>query len=115
MGRRTKGKKRNIAFLRNDAGVPVTSAKSKHYEQLGRVSVDSDFDFKWKKIVERKVSMCSSLSGVCGDETLDRGIEIVKCIRRLRNIKTGSSDGLVGEWLKYGGSGMVYLLEHFYI
>ena len=31
--------------------------------------------------------MCSSLSGVCGDEALDREIqskEIVKCIRRLR-------------------------------
>ena len=34
--------------------------------------------------------------------------EIVKCIRKL---KTGGSDGLVGELLKYGGSGMVYLLE----
>ena len=51
---------------------------------------------------------------MCGDETLDREIEIVKCIRRLRNNKTGSSDGLVGELLKYGGSGMVYLFEHIY-
>ena len=53
----------------------VTSTKSKlekHYEQLGRVSVDSDFDLEWKKIVERKVGMCSSLSGVCGDETGNR-------------------------------------------
>ena len=79
----------------------------KHYEHLGRVSVDSDFDFEWKEVVERKVSMCSSLSRVCEDEALDRGIEkeeIAKCIQRLKNNKTSGSDGLVGELLKYGGS-----------
>ena len=37
--------------------------------------------------------------------------EIVKCICKLKNNKTGSSDGLVGELLKYDGSGMVYLLS----
>ena len=35
----------------------------------------------------------------------------VKCIRKHKNNKTGGSDGLVGELLKYGGSGMVCLLE----
>ena len=123
VGRRTKGKKQNIASLRNEAGVSVTSTKGKleafqkHYEQLGRVSVDSDFDFEWKEVVEGKVSMCSSLSELCEDEVLDRGIEkeeIAKCIRRLKNNKTGGSDGLVGELLKYGGSGMVYLLEQLF-
>ena len=28
--------------------------------------------------------------------------------------KTSDSDGLVGELLKYGGSGMVYLLEYLF-
>ena len=50
VGRKTKGKKRNIASLRNEAGILVTSTKGKlevfqkHYVRLGRVSVDSDFD-----------------------------------------------------------------------
>ena len=30
------------------------------------------------------------------------------------NNKTGGSDGLVGELLKYDRSGMVYLLEHLF-
>ena len=61
--------------------------------------------------------MCGSLSKVCEDEALDREIEkeeIVKCICKLKNKKTGGSDGLVSELLKYGGSGMVYLLEHLF-
>ena len=87
----------------------------KHYKRLGRVSVSSDFDSNWKEAVERKVSMCSTLSEVCEDEALDEGIEkeeIAKWIRKLKNKKTGGSDSVVGELLKYGGSSMVYLLEH---
>ena len=38
-------------------------------------------------------------------------IEIVMCIRKLKNKKT---DGVVGEILKYGGSAMVYLLEQLF-
>ena len=33
------------------------------------------------------------------------------CIKKIKNNKTGGSDGLVGELLKYGGMGMVYSLE----
>ena len=57
VGRRTKCKKRNIASLKNEAGVSVTSTKGKleafqkHYEHLGRVSIDSDFDSNWKELV----------------------------------------------------------------
>ena len=75
VGWRTKS---NRASLRNEVGVSVTSMKGKlkkHYKQLGRMSVDRDFDFEWKEAVERKVSMCSSLSEVCEDEVLDRRIE----------------------------------------
>ena len=46
--------------------------------------------------------MCGNLSKVCEDEALDREIgkvEIAKCICKLNNNKTGSSDGLVGELL----------------
>ena len=101
---RTKCKKQIIASLKNEAGVSVTSTKGKleafqkHYEHLGRVSMDSDFYSNWKELVERKVSMCGSLSKVCEDEALDREIEkaeIVKCICKLKNNKTGGSDGLV--------------------
>ena len=49
----------------------------KHYEQLDRVSVDSDFDFEWKEVVEGKVSMCSSLSEGCVDEVLEIAKSII--------------------------------------
>ena len=34
--------------------------------------------------------------------------------RNLKSSKTGGSDGIVGELLKYGGSGMVDLLEQLF-
>ena len=40
--------------------------------------------------------------------------EIAKCLRNLKNSKTGSSDGIVAELLKYDGSGMVDLLEQLF-
>ena len=40
--------------------------------------------------------------------------EITKCLRNLKNSKTGGSDGIVGELLKYGGVGMVDLLEQLF-
>ena len=76
------------------------------------MSEDSDFDGEWKEEVETKVSMCSSI--LCEDEYLDgelRKGEIEKCVCKLKNNKTGGSDGLVGELLKYGGGGMVDLLH----
>ena len=86
----------------------------RHYQQLGKLSLDSNFDAEWKEEVESNVSRYGSMSELCEDEFLDNEIEkgeIVKCIR---NNKTGGSDGLVGELLKYGGSGMVYLLEQLF-
>ena len=112
VGRRTKGKKKGIVALRNSAGVSVTSTKGKlevlktHYRHLGSCSVDSAFDDSWKKEVDEQVSECSSVSKACEDSVLDREIEreeIAVCVRKLKNNKTGGSDGLVGELLKYGG------------
>ena len=40
--------------------------------------------------------------------------QIARCLHSLKNNKTGSSDGLVGELLKYGGSGMVNLLHQLF-
>ena len=62
------------------------------------MSEDSNFDGEWKEEVETKVSMCSNM---CEDEYLDgelRKGEIEKCVCKL---KTGGSDGLVGELLRY--------------
>ena len=59
----------------------------RHYEQLGRESVDNEFNFEWKEVVEGKVSMCSNLSKECEDKGLDKGIEtgdIVKCLQKLK-------------------------------
>ena len=41
-------------------------------------------------------------------------MRLLKCIRNLKNNKTGGSDGLVGELLRYGGSGMVCILEQLF-
>ena len=123
VGKRTKAKNRGIDSLKGVEGVSVTSTKGKlevlqkHYQHLGRVSVDSDFDDDWKEEVESKVEACGRMSGSCEDAFLDKGIEkaeIAKCLRKLKNSKTGGSDGLVGELLKYGGSGMVSLLEQLF-
>ena len=35
-------------------------------------------------------------------------------VRKLKNNKTRGSDGLVGEFLKYGGSGMIDLLRQLF-
>ena len=120
VGRRTKGKKKNITSLKSDVGVSVTSTRGKlevlqkHYQHLGKISVDSNFDANWKEEDESKVSSYGRVSESHEDDRLDIAIEkgeIVKCIRKH---KTGGSDGLVGELLKYGGSGMVCLLEQLF-
>ena len=57
------------------------------------------------------------MSVACEDDILDGEIdsaEISRCLRKLKNNKTGGSDGLVGELLKYGGSGMVDLLQQLF-
>ena len=62
------------------------------------------------------MAACVRMSGSCDNAFLDKGIEkaeIAKFIRKLKN-KTGGRDGLVSELLKYGGSGMVCLLEQLF-
>ena len=39
---------------------------------------------------------------------------IARSLHSLKNNKTGGSDGLVGELMKYGGSGMVNLLHQLF-
>ena len=123
VGRRTKGRKRAISALRNNAGVSITSTKGKlwifqsHYQDLGSKSVDDAFDEDWKQEVESKIRECCNMSSACEDSILDREIEpaeIARCLHSLKNNKTGGSDGLVGELLKYGGSGMVNLLHQLF-
>ena len=58
--------------------------------------------------------ICSNSSLEVADALLDEEIEkgqIAKCVRKLKNIKTGGSNKIVGELIKYNGSGMVDLLE----
>ena len=123
VGRKTKGKKKNIASLKSDTGLSLTSTRGKlevlqkHYQLLSKMSVDSVFDVDWKEEVEDSVGGYISLSEEAGDAFLDKEIEkseLAKCVRKLKNNKTGGSDGIVGELLKYGGSGMVDLLEQLF-
>ena len=79
--------------------------------------MDSVFDADWKEEVGDNVKGYSSLSEEVTDSLLDKEIEkgeITKCLRNLKNSKTGGSDGIVGELLKYGGFGMVDLLEQLF-
>ena len=46
------------------------------------------------------------------DALLDK--EIAKCVRTLKNSKTGGSGGIAGKLLKYGVLGMVYLPEQLF-
>ena len=88
-----------------------------HYQDLGSKSVDDAFDEDWKQEVESKIRECCIMSSACEDSILDREIEpaeIARCLHSLKNNKTGGSDGLVGELLKYGGSGMVNLLHQLF-
>ena len=45
---------------------------------------------------------------------LDREIELVEIGRKLKNNKSCGSDGLVGELLKYSGSGMIESLHRLF-
>ena len=76
--------------------------------------MDSVFDSKWKEEVEDSVSGYSSLSEEAGDAKEIEKREIAKCVRKLKNNKIGGRDGIVGELLKYGGSGMIDLLEQLF-
>ena len=78
------------------------------------MSVDGVFDADWKEEVEDNVlNGYSSLSEEVANSILEKG-EIAKCLRNLKNSKTGGSDGIVDELLKYSGSGMVDLLEQLF-
>ena len=52
-----------------------------------------------------------SVIGAQWNMTRYREIELQEIARCVRKLKTGSSDVLVGELLKYGGSGMLHLLH----
>ena len=90
VSRRTKAKrKKNIPSLKSEAGVSVTSTRGKldvlqrHYQKLGKLSLDSNFDAEGKEEVESNMSKYGSMSELCEDEFLDKEIEkgeIVKCI-----------------------------------
>ena len=107
--------------LKSEAGISVSSTKGKlqilqqHYQLLGTSVVDSAFDDEWKLEVEEKVLEYSKQN--LKDLDLDKEIEepeIVRCIKKLKNNKTGGSDGIVSELLKYGGVGMVKMLGKLY-
>ena len=78
---------------------------------MSKVGVDDNFEVDWKEEVVSTLETCSNLSEVNENDRSDRKIEreeIAQCVKKL---KTGGCDGIVGELLKYGGSGMVCLLE----
>ena len=65
VGRQTKGTYKNITSLKSKAGVSVSSMQGKlevlrrHYEELGKVSVDDNFEADWKEEVVSTLKTCS--------------------------------------------------------
>ena len=123
VGRKSEGKKKNIASLKSETGLSLMSIRGKlevlqrHYQILSKMSVNSVFDADWMEEVENNVNGYSSLSEEATDSLLDKEIEkgdIAKCLRNLKNSKTGGSARIVGELLKYGGLEMVDLLEQLF-
>ena len=105
VGRRTKGKYKNITLLKSKAGVSVSSTQGKlevlrrHYEELGKVSVDNNFEADWKEEVVSTPETCSILSEVSENVRLDRQIdreEIAKCVKKLNITRLG---GVMGSYL----------------
>ena len=89
----------------------------RHYQLSSKMSVDSVFNANWKEEVEENVNGYSSLSEEVADSLLDKEIEkgeIAICFRNLKNSKTGGSDGIVGELLKYGGSEWLTCLSSYF-
>ena len=78
VGKKTKGKKKNIASLKSATGMSITSTRGKlevlqkHYQLLSKMNVDSGFDANWKEKVEDSVGGYSSLSEEAGDAFLDK-------------------------------------------
>ena len=57
----------------------------RHYQQLSKLSLDSNFDAEWKEEVGTNMSRYGSMSELCEDGFLGKEIgkgEIVKCIRQ---------------------------------
>ena len=58
----------------------------RHYEDLGEVSVDNNFEANWKEEVVSILEKCSNMSEV-SDDRLDRQIdreEIAQCVKKPR-------------------------------
>ena len=92
VGRRTKGKYKNITSLKSKAGVSVSSMQGKlevlrrHYEELGKVIVDDNFEADWKEEVVSTLKTCSILSEVSENDRLERQIdreEIAQFVKKL--------------------------------
>ena len=77
--RRTKGKNKKTTSLKSKAGVSVSSTQGKlevlqrHYEELGKVSVDDNFEADWKEEVISILETCSILSEVSENDRLKKG------------------------------------------
>ena len=81
VGRKSKGEKKNIASLKSDTGLSLTSTQGKlevlqrYYQFFSMMNVESVFDANWKEEVEDNVNGYSSLSKEVADVLLDKEIE----------------------------------------
>ena len=68
----------------------------RHYEELGKVSVDDNFEADWKEEVVSTLETCSILSEMSENVRLDRQIhreEITQCVKKQKKTRLGGVMG----------------------
>ena len=99
VGRKSKGKKKNIASLKSDTGLSLTSTRGKlevlqrHYQLLSKMSVDSVFDADWKEEVGEE-SWHKSQAGSLESIILDGAKRILGCSSKTCNEAVRGDMGL---------------------
>ena len=113
-----------VATLRGVNGGLVSSGKGKrevlagHYKRLGVPSENEDFDQVFKKEVDAWAQKEEETSKAdVGNVELEKEFtedEVEACVNKLQCHKAAGADGIVNEFMKFGGKGMIQLMVLLY-
>ena len=113
-----------VATLRGVNGGLVSSRKGKrevlagHYKRLGVPSENEAFDQAFKKEVDTWAQKEEETSKAdVGNVELEKEFtedEVEACVNKLKCHKAAGADGIVNEFMKFGGKGMIQLMVLLY-
>ncbi|CAB1103133.1 unnamed protein product [Ectocarpus sp. CCAP 1310/34] len=113
-----------VATLRGVNGGLVSSGKGKrevlagHYKRLGVPSENEAFDQAFKKEVDAWAQKEEETSKAdVGNVELEKEFtedEVEACVNKLKCHKAAGADGIVNEFMKFGGKGMIQLMVLLY-